>query len=69
MVRKKTQDQINNQGKNILKNKEIIKRMFLNGKQNCFITLKDYKSNFQNNPTISLLNPTKMNSVELIKPS
>ena len=59
MVSKKTQDQINNQGKNILKNKEVIKRMFVNGKQNCFITLKDHKPNFQNNPTVRLLNPAK----------
>ena len=30
---KKAQDQINNQGKNILKNKEVIKRIFVKGKQ------------------------------------
>ena len=45
--------------KNILKNKELIKRTFVNGKQNCFITLKDHKPNFQNNPTLIILNPTK----------
>ena len=33
--------------------------MFVNGKQNCFITLKDHKPNFQNNPTVRLLNPAK----------
>ena len=33
--------------------------MFVNGKQNCFITLKDHKSDFQNNPTVRLLNPAK----------
>ena len=32
-VSKKAQDQINNQGKNILKNKEVIKRIFVKGKQ------------------------------------
>ena len=58
-ISKKTQDQINNQGKNILKHKEVIKRMFINGKQNCFITLKDHKPNFQNNPTVRLLNPAR----------
>ena len=52
-------DLINSQGKNILENKEVIKRMFINGKQNCFITLKDHKSKFQNNPTVRLLNPAK----------
>ena len=58
-ISKKAQDQINSQGKNILKNKEVIKRMFVNGKQNYFITLKDHKSNFQNNPTVRPLNPGK----------
>ena len=58
-VSKKTQDQINNQEKNILKNKEVIKRMFVDGKQNCVITLKDHKPNFQNNPTVRFLNPAK----------
>ena len=57
-VSKKTQDQIKNQEKNILNNKEVIKRMFVNGKQNCFITLK-HKPNFHNNPKVRLLNPAK----------
>ena len=58
-INKKAQDQINREGKNILRNKEVIKRIFVNGKQNCFITLKDHKPNFQNNPTVRLLNPAK----------
>ena len=58
-IKKKAQGQINSQGKNMLKNKEVIKRMFVNGKQNCFITLEDHKSNFQSNPTVRLLNPAK----------
>ena len=33
--------------------------MFLNGKQNCFITLNDHKPNFQGNPTVRPLNPAK----------
>ena len=33
--------------------------MFVNGKQNCSITLKDHKPHFQNNPTVRLLNPAK----------
>ena len=33
--------------------------MFVNRKQNCFITLEDHKPNFQNNPTVRLLNPAK----------
>ena len=57
-VSRKTQDQINNQGKTIMNN-EVIKRMFVNGKQNCFITLNDHKPNIQNNPIVRLLNPAK----------
>ena len=41
----------------------------VNGKQNCFITLKNHKLNSQNNPTVRLLNSPKMNPVELVKPS
>ena len=33
--------------------------LFINGKNNCFITLKDHKENFLNNPKTRLLNPTK----------
>ena len=58
-VSKKTQDQINNQGNNILKNKKMIKRMFANSKQNYFIRLKDHKPNSQNNPIVRLLYPAK----------
>lgn len=44
-LRKKPQAQINNQTKNILKNKQVINRIFVKGKQNCLITLKDNKPN------------------------
>ena len=33
--------------------------MCVNGKQNCFITLKDHQPNVENNPTVALLNPSK----------
>ena len=46
-------------GRNILKDKEVIQRMDINGESNCFITLKDHKENFQNNPSVRLLNPAK----------
>ena len=37
----------------------IIDRMDQSGSNNCFITLKDHKENFQNNPTTRLINPAK----------
>ena len=33
--------------------------MDINGEGNCFITLKDHKENFQNNPSVRLINPAK----------
>ena len=40
-------------------NKEILDRMDFNSKDTCFITLKDHKENFLNNPTVRLINPAK----------
>ena len=42
-----------------MKNKTALNRMFINGKNNCLITLKDHKANFLNNPKTRLLNPAK----------
>ena len=50
---------INVSGRNILKDKEMLQRMGINGESNCFITLKDHKENFQNNPSVRLINPAK----------
>ena len=33
--------------------------MFVNDKNDCFISLKDRKPNFQNHPKVRLLNPAK----------
>ena len=33
--------------------------MQTNEEINCFISLKDYKENFQKNPTVRLINPVK----------
>ena len=33
--------------------------MDINSKNTCFITSKDYKENFFNNPTVCLINPAK----------
>ena len=55
----KINDKINTEGKRIMENKTALNRMFINGKNNCFITLKDHKENFLNNPKTRLLNPAK----------
>ena len=50
---------INAAGKQVLINNKLLKRMQTNGENNCFISLKDHKENFQNNPTVRLINPAK----------
>ena len=54
-IRKK----INAAGKQVLRYHKVLKRMETNGEKNCFISLKDHKENFQNNPTVRLINPAK----------
>ena len=46
-------------GKQILKNKETLNRIEINGEKNWFFTLKDHKDNFANNPQVRLINPAK----------
>ena len=50
---------INIDGKQILKNRETLNRLEINGENNSFIILKDHKENYSNNPTVRLLNPAK----------
>ena len=42
---------IDKQGKQFAKKKGVLNKMKVNGNSNCFITLKDHKDYFQNNPT------------------
>ena len=44
--------QINKTGKNLMRDKEMIKRMETNEERNSFITIKDHNENFDNNPTL-----------------
>ena len=55
----KIEQKVNTSGRNILKDKEVLQHMDINGESNCFITLKDDKENFQNNPLVQLINPAK----------
>ena len=51
--------QINIDGKQILRNREVLSRLEINGENNRFITLKDHKENFNNNPSVRLINSAK----------
>ena len=55
----KINDKINTEAKRIMENKTALNRMFINGKNNCSIILKDHKANVLNNPKTRLLNPAK----------
>ena len=50
---------INTAGKKFAKDKSLLDKMEVNARNNCFITLKDHKENFQNNPKTRLINPAK----------
>ena len=54
-----TKHSVNSSGKEIMKDHHIVERMTINGENNCFVTLKDHKENFANNPTTRLINPAK----------
>ena len=45
--------------KEIVDNLEIADRVFSTQKNNCFVSLKDHKLNFLNNPACRLINPCK----------
>ena len=47
---------INKNGKKLMKDKDVLNRTLTNRKNECFITLKDYKQNFKNNPKVRLIN-------------
>ena len=48
------ESKIMSEGKELVKNKNVY---LTNGKNEAFITLKDHKPNFQNNPKVRLINP------------
>ena len=47
-------NKINDAGKEILKDHFLADRFDVNGKNNCFVTLKDHEVNFLNHPTTRL---------------
>ena len=54
-----TEEQINSEAKNITKDLRIADRVESIAHNNAFITLKDHKDNFQNQPKCRLINPAK----------
>ena len=52
MIPIKISNKVNADGKKIIENKEIVNRLFVNGRNSCFITLKDHKPHFLNNPKV-----------------
>ena len=52
-------NKINTDGKKLMKDKDALNRILTNGKNECFITLKDHKPNFKNNLKAKLINPAK----------
>ena len=55
------QKRINEKGKEIVKKSfnNIIDKMDINAESNCYITSKDHKKSFSNNPKVCLINPAK----------
>ena len=51
--------QIKFEGKQILKNWEVLHRWEIDDENKNFLTLKDHKENFNNNPTVRLINLAK----------
>ena len=55
----KLEKKINTAGKKFAKDAKILDKLEINAKNDCFITLKDHKENFANNPKTRLINPAK----------
>ena len=55
----KLKEKVDKAGLKFAKKAGVGDRMEVNGTNNCFVTLKDHKDNFENNPTTRLINPAK----------
>ena len=55
----KIKDKINKEEKQILNDKDVVKRLHINGDSNSFITMKDHKENFESKPSVRLINTAK----------
>jgi hypothetical protein len=57
--KKQTFDKINKEHIKIAKKLDIDDRLFKTSQQDCFVTLKDHKTNFREKPQVRTLNPAK----------
>ena len=57
--KKQTFEKINKEHIKLANKLDIDDRLFRTSKQDCFITLKDHKENFRENPQVRTLNPAK----------
>ena len=55
----KLKEKIDKNGTKYAKKAGVLDRMQINGNNQCFVTLKDHKDNFENNPKTRLINPAK----------
>ena len=58
----KMKEKVDKCGAKFAKRAGVLERIQINGTNPCFITLKDHKENFENNPKTRLINPAKMKS-------
>ena len=59
IVKRNIRKQMNLEGKNIIKDKTIGNSILVNDHVECFISLKNHKPNFTNNPKARLINSAK----------
>ena len=64
---KKLESNINLEAKYITKKLEIDERVEVMARKNAYVTLKDHKPNFENNPKCRLINPAKSNVGKISK--
>ena len=55
----KLKEKVDKGGVQYAKKAGVLDRMQINGTNQCFVTLKDHKENFENNPKTRLINPAK----------
>ena len=55
----KLKEKVDKGGVKYAKKAGVLDRMQINGTNQCFVTLKDHKENFENNPKTRLINPAK----------